>query len=62
MDAVRFSHQQQSEEEVIMWQVEYEQGSWVASWNGDWLPNTYQSREEAMEALLDHLAEWYGEE
>lgn len=45
-----------------MWKVEYEQGSWVASWNGDYLPNTYQSREEAMEALLDHLTEWYGEE
>lgn len=45
-----------------MWEVEYEQGSWVASWNGDYLPNTYQSREEAMEALLDHLSEWYGED
>lgn len=44
-----------------MWEVEYEQGSWVASWNGDYLPNTYQSREEAMEALLDYLTEWYGE-
>lgn len=45
-----------------MWEVEYEQGAWVASWNGDWLPNTYQSREEAMEALLDYLTEWFGEE
>lgn len=44
-----------------MWEVEYEQGYWVASWNGDYLPNTYQSREEAMEALLDHLAKFFGE-
>lgn len=62
MDELRFGHQQQTEEESIMWEVEYEQGSWVASWNGDYLPNTYQSREEAMEALLDHLSEWFGEE
>lgn len=43
-----------------MWQVEYEEGSWFACWGGGWLPNTYQSREEAMEALLDYLAEEYG--
>lgn len=42
-----------------MWEVEYDQGSWVAAWDGDWLPNTYQSREEALEALLDRLAENY---
>lgn len=42
-----------------MWEVEYDQGSWIAAWDGDWLPNTYQSREEAMEALLDWLAENY---
>ncbi len=40
-----------------MWTVEFDEYSWVASWNGDWLPNTYQSREEAMEALLDYLSE-----
>lgn len=41
-----------------MWEVDVEDnGSWVAAWNGDWLPNTYQSREEAMEALLDWLTE-----
>ncbi len=41
-----------------MWEVDIEEnGSWAASWNGDWLPNTYQTREDAMEALLNWLSE-----
>ncbi|WKZ93580.1 hypothetical protein P0E69_06715 [Chimaeribacter arupi] len=41
-----------------MWEVDLDEGgSYVAAWDGDWLPNTYQSREEAMEALLDWLSE-----
>lgn len=39
-----------------MWKVEREQDFWVISWGGRWMPDTYQSKEEAMAALLDHLA------
>jgi hypothetical protein len=44
-----------------MWEVDYEDGSWQASFNGDWLPDCYKSREEAMRALLDHMAELLAE-
>ena len=46
-------------EEKIMWEVDLdENGSYVASWGDSWLPNTYQSREDALEALCDYAAEW----
>lgn len=38
-----------------MWKVEREQDSWVISWGGCWMPDTYQSKEEAMEAFLTTL-------
>lgn len=39
------------------WYVEKdEHGSWVAAWDGDWLPNTYDSKEEALIAILDQLS------
>ena len=44
-----------------MWKVEYEEGQWFISWGGCWMPNAYQSKEEAMAALLDHLAKFFGE-
>lgn len=30
-------------------------GNWVAQYKGKWLPNSYDSKEEAIIALLDHL-------
>lgn len=44
-----------------MWKVECEEGQWFISWGGHWMPNAYQSKEEAMAALLDHLSKWFGE-
>lgn len=44
-----------------MWKVEREQDAWVISWGGRWMPDTYQSKEEAMAALLDHLSKFFGE-
>ncbi|WP_241608899.1 hypothetical protein [Rosenbergiella australiborealis] len=43
-----------------MWKVEQDEdtGSYVAAWGDSWLPNTYQSEEEAMAALLDEAWEW----
>lgn len=40
-----------------MWEVEKEDGRWLAAWNSAWLPDTYGSREKALEALLNWLAE-----
>lgn len=45
-----------------MWKVEREQDAWVISWGGRWMPDAYQSKEEAMAALLDHLAKWFGDD
>lgn len=41
-----------------MWKVEKENGRWVAAWGDSWLPNTYGSREEALEALLTWVADY----
>lgn len=40
-----------------MWEVDYSEGSWQAAFDGNWLPNCYSTKEEAMKALLDHMAE-----
>ena len=48
----------------MMWEIEQDEdtGSYVAKWDGDWLPNTYWSREEAIEELLNYVSDYYGDE